>query len=44
MPVAGLIATTRTQSIGSAIEDILFLAQEMTAEEFRSFVVAYLPL
>jgi hypothetical protein len=42
-PVAGLIATTNEQSIGSAIDDILLVAEYMSEEEIRSQVVVYLP-
>lgn len=42
-PVAGLIATTNEQSIGSAIDDILIIAEYMPAEEFREQVVVFLP-
>lgn len=40
----GLIVTTNEQSIGSAIEDILLLAEYMSVEEIRDQVVVYLPL
>lgn len=43
-PVPGLIATTNEQSIGSAIEDILLIAECMSEEEIRNQVVVYLPL
>jgi predicted nuclease of predicted toxin-antitoxin system len=43
-PVPGLIATTNEQSIGSAIDDILIVAECMSAEEIRDQVVVYLPL
>ena len=42
-PVAGLIATTNQQSIGSAIDDILLLAEYMPEEEIRDQVVVFLP-
>lgn len=42
--VPGLIATTNTQSIGSAIDDILLIVESMPEEEIRDQVVAYLPL
>ena len=42
-PVAGLIATTNEQSIGSAIDDILIIAEYMPAEEIREQVVVFLP-
>jgi hypothetical protein len=43
-PVPGLIVTTNDQSIGSAIEDILLLAELMPEEEIRNQVVVFLPL
>jgi hypothetical protein len=43
-PVPGLIATTNEQSIGSAIDDILIIAEFMPEEEIRNQVVAFLPL
>ena len=39
----GLIATTNEQSIGSAIDDILLIAESMTGEEIRDQVVVFLP-
>jgi len=39
----GLIVTTNEQSIGSAIKDILLIAEYMPAEEIRDQVVLYLP-
>ncbi len=42
-PMPGLIATTNEQSIGDAIEDILIIAELMTADEVREQVVVYLP-
>jgi Domain of unknown function (DUF5615) len=42
-PVPGLIATTRHQSIGAAIEDILLIAEYMPEEELRDQVVVFLP-
>jgi len=42
-PVPGLIATTNEQSIGSAINDILLIAQYMPEEEIRDQVVVFLP-
>jgi predicted nuclease of predicted toxin-antitoxin system len=42
-PVPGLIATTNEQSIGSAIRDILLIAEYMPEEEIRGQVVVYLP-
>lgn len=40
----GLIVTTNAQSIGSAIDDILLVADCMTPEEIRDQVAVYLPL
>ena len=42
-PVPGLIATTNEQSIGSAIDDILLIAEYMPEEEIRDQVVVFLP-
>jgi len=42
-PVPGLIATTNEQSIGSAIDDILLIAEYMPEEEIRNQVVVFLP-
>jgi hypothetical protein len=42
-PVPGVIATTNAQSIGSAIEDILLIAEYMPEEEIRDQVVVFLP-
>lgn len=42
-PVPGLIATTNEQSIGSAIDDILLIAEHMPEEEIRDQVVVFLP-
>jgi hypothetical protein len=42
-PVPGLIATTSKQSIGSAIDDILLIAEYMPEEEIRGQVVVFLP-
>ena len=41
--VPGLIATTHEQSIGSAIDDILLVAEHMSEEEFRQQIVVFLP-
>jgi predicted nuclease of predicted toxin-antitoxin system len=41
--VPGLIATTNEQSIGSAIDDILLIAENMPEEEIRDQVVVFLP-
>ena len=43
-PMPGLIAMTTEQSIGSAIDDILLLAEYMPEEEIRNRVVVFLPL
>jgi hypothetical protein len=42
--VPGLIVTTNEQSIGSAIDDIVAIAEYMAEEEIRDQVVVYLPL
>ncbi len=42
--VPGLIVTTNEQAIGSAIDDILLIAECMPEEEIRDQVVVYLPL
>jgi hypothetical protein len=42
-PVAGVIATTNEQAIGSAIDDILLIAEYMPVEEIRQQVVVFLP-
>jgi uncharacterized protein DUF5615 len=42
-PMPGLIATTNEQSIGAAIEDILLIAEHMSAEEMGHQVVVFLP-
>jgi hypothetical protein len=42
--VPGVIVTTNRQSIGSAIDDILLIAELMTEEEIRRHVVLFLPL
>jgi hypothetical protein len=39
----GLIVTSNDQSIGSAIEDILLIAECMTEEEMKSRAVLFLP-
>jgi hypothetical protein len=41
--VPGLIVTTNEQSIGSAIDDILLVAEYMPEEEIRDQVVVFLP-
>ncbi len=42
-PMPGLIATTNEQSIGSAIDDILLLAEYMSEDEIRAMLVVFLP-
>lgn len=42
-PVPGLIVTTNEQSIGSAIDDILLIAEYMPEEEIQDQVVVFLP-
>ena len=42
-PLPGLIATTNEQSIGSAINDILLIAEYMPEEEIRDQIVVFLP-
>ncbi len=42
--VPGVIVTTNEQSIGSAIDDILLIAECMPEEEIREQVVVFLPL
>ncbi|MHB1426980.1 MAG: hypothetical protein ACYC3I_27815 [Gemmataceae bacterium] len=39
----GLIVTTNEQSIGSAIDDILLLAECMPDEEIKNQMVVFLP-
>lgn len=39
----GLIVTTGEQSIGSAIDDILLIAEFMPEDEIRDHVVVFLP-
>jgi hypothetical protein len=41
--VPGLIVTTNKQAIGSAIDDILLIAECMPEEEIRDQVVVFLP-
>jgi hypothetical protein len=43
-PLPGLIATTNAQAVGSAINDILLVAECMSEEEIRQQVVVFLPL
>ncbi len=42
-PVPGVIVTTNEQSVGSAIDDILLIAEFMPEEEIESQVVVFLP-
>src|SRR5260370_1254386 len=42
-PVPGLIATTNEQSIGSAIDDILLIAECMPEEEIKDQILLFLP-
>lgn len=42
-PLFGLIVTTNDQSIGSAIDDILVIAEYMPEDEIRNQVVVFLP-
>jgi hypothetical protein len=42
-PMPGLIVTTNEQSIGSAIDDILLIAECMPEEEAREQMVVFLP-
>ena len=39
----GLFITTNEQSVGSAIDDILLIAEYMSAEERRNQIVVFLP-
>ncbi len=41
--VPGLIVTTNEQAIGSAIDDILLIAEFMPEEEIRNQIVVFLP-
>jgi len=43
-PVPGIIATTNEQSIGSAIDDILLVAEYVLEDEMRGRIVVFLPL
>jgi hypothetical protein len=43
VPVPGVVATTNEQSIGSAIDDILLIAEYMPEEKIREQVVVFLP-
>ena len=42
--VPGIIATTNEQSIGSTIDDILIVAENLSEEEMKVQVVVFLPL
>jgi len=42
-PMAGLIATSIEQSIGSAIDDILLVSECLSAKEIRDRVIVFLP-
>jgi hypothetical protein len=42
-PMPGLIVTSNEQSIGSAIDDILLLAEQMSEDEMQNQIVVYLP-
>ena len=42
-PVPGLIVTTNKQSVGSAIDDILLLAECMSEDEIKDQVAVFLP-
>jgi hypothetical protein len=42
-PMPGLIATINTPPLGSAIEDILLVAECMSVEEIRERVIVFLP-
>lgn len=42
-PVAGLIVTTNDQSIGSAIRDLLLIAEYMPQDEVRNQIIVFLP-
>lgn len=42
-PLPGVIATTNEQSIGSAIDDLVFIAECMSEEEIRDQIVVFLP-
>jgi Domain of unknown function (DUF5615) len=41
--IPGVIATTVEQSVGSAIDDILLIAEFMPEEEIRGQIVVFLP-
>jgi len=42
-PVPGVILTTLSRPVGSAIEDILLIAECMPGEEIADRIVVYLP-
>lgn len=42
-PMPGVIVTTNEQTVGSAINDILLIAEFMPEEEIRDQVVVFLP-
>ena len=42
-PVPGVIVTTNQQSIGSAVDDILLIAEYMPEAEISDHVVVFLP-
>lgn len=43
-PVPGLIVTSNVQSIGSAIDDILLVAECLSEDEIGDQIVVFLPL
>ncbi|MGD9854696.1 MAG: hypothetical protein AB7U20_07065 [Planctomycetaceae bacterium] len=43
-PMPGLIVTSAEQSIGSAIDDILLIADCISPEEISNLIVLFLPL
>jgi hypothetical protein len=42
-PVPGVIATTKSQSIGKAIDDIVLIAECMSEREITNQIVIFLP-
>jgi hypothetical protein len=42
-PAPGVVITTNEQSIGSAIDEILFVAEYLSEEEMRDQIVGFLP-
>ena len=42
-PLPGFVVTTNEQSIGSAIDDILLIAEYMPEKEIRDQIVVFLP-